>query len=118
MQSFSKIEQLEADAIKYPNNIEINQALAEAYANEGRWEEATEAYQTVVDLYPVTAALNINRIRLGAIALGLSSLLFLISEILRPSIPLVDHLIGVAQYMSSPYLAISNILFLPILIFL
>jgi hypothetical protein len=112
------IAQLEVNSIKYPNSIESNQALAEEYAKQGRWEEATEAYQIVVALYPAIAALNVNRIRLGAIALGISSSLFLISEIVRPSMIMVEELIGVAQYMISPALAISNILFLPILILL
>jgi len=110
--------QLEAIAAKQPNSIEINQALAEAYAKEERWEEAIKAYQTVIGLYPAIAALNVNRIRLGTVALGISSVLFLTTEILRPSLSMVDTPIGAAEYMSSPALAVSNILFLPILILL
>ncbi len=118
MKSLSGLEQLELKALHQPNSIEINQALAEEYAKGERWKEAIEAYQTVVALYPAIAALNVNRIRLGAIALGISSMLFLISEIVRPSIVMVDNPIGAAEYMSSPALALSNILFLPILILL
>lgn len=117
MQSLS---QLEASAIKQPNSIEINQALAEAYAKEENWEVAVKAYQKVVALYPATAALNVNRIRLGAIALGISSLLFLAAEILRPATIWVasPYTTPGHTYMSSPALAVSNILFLPILILL
>lgn len=115
MQSLS---QLEASAIHQPNSIEINQALAEAYVKQGRWEDAIEAYQTVIALYPVIAALNVNRIRLGAIALGISSLLFLISEIVRPAMIMTESSIDAAEYMGSATLAVSNILFLPILILL
>ena len=118
MQSFSELERLAVDALKHPNSVYINLALADSYAQERRWEEATEAYQTVVDLYPAIAALNINRIRLGAVALGSSSLLFLTAEILRPSANLADTPFYMAEYLSSPALAIYHILFLPILILL
>lgn len=118
MESSSELEQLELNALHQPNSIEFNQALAEAYAKEERWEEATEVYQTVVALYPAVAALNINRIRLGAIALGISSLLFFASAILRPSAAFADTPFYVAEYLGSPALALSHILFLPILVLL
>ena len=118
MKSLSRLEQLEVMALHQPNSIEINQALAEECAKEERWEEAIEAYQTVIALYPANAALNVNRIRLGAIALGISSLLFLIGEIVQPSMIMVDNPIGAVEYMGSAALAVSNILFLPILILL
>jgi len=108
------IAQLEANAIKYPNSIEVNQALAEAYARDGRWQDSTKAYQKVVVLYPAIAALNVNRIRLGAIALGISSFLFLVSQILRPPF-LVHHPYDLVDL---PARSIYNILFLPILILL
>ena len=114
MKSSSELEQLELKALHQPNSIEINQALAEEYAKEERWEEATRAYQTVVALYPATAALNVNRIRLGAIALGISSFLFLVSQILRPPF-LVHH---PYDPVDLPERSIYNILFLPILILL
>ena len=113
----NSIVQLEASVAARPNSIEANQALAEAYAREGRWEEATEAYETVVDLYPATATLYVNRIRLGAIALGISSLLFFVSAILRTSPHGSDTLLSVAV-LNSADLAISNMLFMPILILL
>ncbi len=120
MKSLSRLEQLEVMALHQPNSIEINQALAEECTKEERWEEAIEAYQTVIALYPAIAALNVNRIRLGAIALGISSLLFLVAEILRPSTIWVDFYYTTPgfTYMSSPALAVSNMLFLPILILL
>ena len=116
MKSLSRLEQLEVMALHQPNSIEINQALAEECVKEERWEEAIEAYQTVIALYPAIAALNVNRIRLGAISLGISSLLFLISEIVRPLV--FFDAISVAEYKISAALAVSNILFLPILILL
>jgi hypothetical protein len=118
MKSLSRLEQLEVMALHQPNSIEINQALAEEFAKEERWEEAIEAYQTVIALYPAIAALNVNRIRFGAIALGISSFLFLVSAILRPSADGVDTPFSVAEYLNSPALAVSHILFMPILILL
>ena len=112
------VAQLEENVLTRPNSIEINHALADAYAKEGRWEEATKVYQTVVALYPAIAALNVNRIRFGAIALGISSFLFLVSAILRPSADRVDTPFSVAEYLNSPALAVSHILFMPILILL
>lgn len=107
--------ELEANATKYPNSIEVNQALAEAYARDERWQDAVKIYQKVVELYPATAALNINRIHLGAIALAISSFLFLVSQILRPP----SFLFHPSDIVNSlPASAISNILFLPVLILL
>jgi len=115
MKSLSRLEQLEVMALHQPNSIEINQALAEECAKEERWEEAIEAYQTVIALYPAIAALNVNRIRLGAIALGISSFLFLVSQILRPPF-FLHHPYDIVDFL--PASSISNILFLPILILL
>src|SRR5688572_3250550 len=109
------IAQLEANAKKYPNSIEVNQVLAEAYRRAERWQDSAQTFQKVVDLYPATAALNINRIRLGAIALGISSFLFLISQILRPPL-FVRHPYDLVNFL--PDGSISNILFLPVLILL
>lgn len=109
------ITQLEANLSARPNSIEISQALAEAYAKDGRWEEATKAYRTVVALYPTIAGININRIRLGAVALGISSFLFLIAELLGPP-AFLFHPYDILDYL--PANTISNILFLPILILL
>lgn len=75
------IAQLEANAVTRPNSIEINQALADAYVKQGRWKEAVEAYQTLISLYPATASLFVNRLRLGAVALGISSILVLLGQI-------------------------------------
>ena len=80
------IVQLEASVTVRPNSIEVNQALADAYAKQGRWQEAAEAYRSLLALYPATAALFINRIRLGAVALGISSVLILVAQLMRVSL--------------------------------
>jgi len=80
------IAQLESNAATRPNSIEINQALADAYVKKGRWKEAAETYQTLISLYPATALLFINRLRLGAVALGISSIFILLAQVIRPSL--------------------------------
>ncbi len=70
-----------------PNSIEIQEALAAVYVEEERWPEAVRVYQSLLALYPATASLFVSRIRLGAAALGLASLLALVSSALRPGIP-------------------------------
>ena len=109
MQSLS---QLETSAMKQPNSIEINQALAEAYAKEGRWQEATKTYQTLASLYPSTASLFTNRIRLGASALMISSVLFLIAELFLPSIAAQTDPENFAQSISPPEFLTAQILFI------
>jgi len=109
MQSLS---QLEASAIHQPNSIEVNQALAEAYVKQGRWEEATKVYQTLAMLYPATAALFISRIRLGALALMVSSALFFIAELIHPSIVTQADPTDFARAISSPAFLTAQILFL------
>ena len=105
------LSQLEANSINYPNSIELNQALAEAYARDERWQDSVKIYQRVVELYPAIAALNINRIRLGAIALAISSFLFLVSQILDPT----RFAFEPYDFVTLPAFAVSNILFLPVL---
>ncbi len=83
MQSLSKLEQ---SAGTQPNSIEVQQALAEAYARDERWEEAVSVYRKLTLLYPDTAALFINRIQLGASALMISSCLILIAVLIQPSL--------------------------------
>src|SRR5258707_11278023 len=80
------IAQLESNAASRPNSIEINQALADTYVKQERWKEAAETYQTLISLYPATALLFINRLRLGALALGISSILILLAQMIRPSL--------------------------------
>jgi tetratricopeptide (TPR) repeat protein len=80
------IAQLEADVATRPNSIETNQALANAYVKQGRWKEAAEAYRALILLYPATALLFINRLRLGAVALGISSVFILLGQIVQPSL--------------------------------
>lgn len=81
------MQSLEASAAVRPNSIEIHQALADGYAREGRWEEAAKAYRTLLALYPTTALLFVNRIRLGATALTLTCMLMLLAEIIQPALP-------------------------------
>ena len=80
------ISQLEASVVTRPNSIEINHALADAYIQQGRWKEATETYQTLISLYPATASLFVHRIRLGALALAISSCFILLAQSLQPSV--------------------------------
>ncbi len=84
MQSLAR---LESSAAVYPNSIEIHQALADAYLKEERWEEAAKAYRALLALYPTTALLFVNRIRLGASALALTCALILLAEIIQPPLP-------------------------------
>lgn len=80
------IAQLEANVAARPNSIEITQALAEAYAEQGRWKDAAKAYQSLLALYPATASLFVNRLRLGAVALGVSSVFILCAQFLQISL--------------------------------
>ena len=80
------IVQLEAHVAARPNSIEVHQALADAYATQGRWQEAAEAYRSLLELYPATASLFVNRIRLGALALGISSSLILLAQWMQPAL--------------------------------
>jgi len=80
------IAQLEANVATRPNSIETNQALADAYVKQGRWKEASEAYRALISLYPATALLFINRLRLGALALGISSVFILLGQVIQPSL--------------------------------
>lgn len=78
---------LETSAAARPNSIEIHQALADAYLKAECWEEAAKTYRTLLALYPTTALLFVNRIRLGASALVLASVLILLAEIIHPALP-------------------------------
>ena len=109
MQSLS---QLERNAITQPNSSEIKQALAEAYAREERWEDAANVYRNLASLYPDTAALFINRIRLGAWALMISSALFFSGELLQPAMDSTGKLFDFAQAISSSQFLVAQILFL------
>lgn len=106
------IAQLEANLTARPNSIEINQALAEAYAKEGRWQEAAKTYQGLASLYPDTAALFINRIKLGASALIISSVLIFSAEILRPGLIAYKHSEELARAISSFEFLIAQTLFM------
>ena len=70
------LAQLESNAIHQPNSVELKQALAERYFEQGRWEEAARAYRVLASLHTSTASLFINRIRLDAAALIIASAAF------------------------------------------
>jgi len=107
------IAQLEANVVTRPNSIEINHALADAYAKEGRWKEATETYKTLISLYPATASLFVNRIRMGAAALGISSLFVLLAQSIQPSLLDVQtDLSDLARVLISREYLFAQILFL------
>ncbi|HXQ34678.1 MAG TPA: hypothetical protein VN843_11755 [Anaerolineales bacterium] len=78
------ITQLETNLAARPNSIEINQALADAYVEQSRWQDAAVAYRSLLSLYPATASLFVNRIRLGAAALIIASIFILVAQILQP----------------------------------
>ncbi len=75
---------LEIRAAQQPNSIELTHALAERYFAQGRWEQAARAYRSLADLHTSTASLFIHRIRLGAAALMLSSVLIFTAELIQP----------------------------------
>src|SRR5215207_4455766 len=107
------ISQLEASVVTRPNSIEINHALADAYIQQGRWKEATETYQTLISLYPATASLFVNRIRLGALALASSSCLILIAQSIQPSLVEAQrNPSDLSQALTSNAYLIAQILFL------
>lgn len=103
MQSINKLE-LRAENL--PNSAEIQHALAEAYTNEGRWEDAAKTYRRLASLYPDTAALFINRIRLGAVALILFAILTLIAVFIHTALTTWS----LPQALASPAYRIAQIL--------
>src|SRR5215207_2272211 len=107
------ISQLEASVITRPNSIEINHALADAYIQQGRWKEATETYQTLISLYPATASLFVHRIRLGAVALAISSCLILLAQSIQPSLVEAQrNQYDLSRALTSSAYLIAQILFL------
>ena len=107
------ISQLEANVVTRPNSIEINHALAEAYVKQGRWKEATATYQTLISLYPATASLFVNRIRLGAAALAISSFFILLAQSVRPPLFNVQtNPSDLSRALTSNTFLVAQILFL------
>jgi tetratricopeptide (TPR) repeat protein len=100
------IAQLQLRADDSPNSIEIQQALAEAYINEGRWEEAAKTYRGLATLYPDTASLFLNRIRLGAAALMLFAALTLAAVLIQPALETAT----LPQALASPNYRAAQIL--------
>jgi hypothetical protein len=114
------LEQLEANVIHQPNSVELKQALAERYFEQGRWEEAARAYQGLSSLHTSTAALFINRIRLGAAALMIASVLMFITELIKPDLIIgnpgsIRSLSAFASAISSSSYFVSQILSIPAL---
>jgi hypothetical protein len=105
------LSQLEAMASGQPNSIEIKQALADSYARQGRWEQAAGAYRDLVLLYPATAVLFAGRLRLGALALMISSALILFAEWIHPPVlPSMEPAAYARAISSADYLAAQWIL--------
>lgn len=104
---------LEDNIAVRPNSIEINEALAEECVKQERWEEAVRVYQSLLSLYPATASLFVNRIRLGTIALAISSLLVFVAELIHPSLfDLQRDLTAFTQALSSSNYLVAQILLL------
>ena len=107
------ISPLEENIIIRPNSIEINEALADEYVKQERWEDAVRVYQSLLLLYPATAALFVSRIRLGATALAISSTLILFSQSISPIVPnAIQSPSEFAQALSSTNYLIAQILLL------
>jgi tetratricopeptide (TPR) repeat protein len=107
------IVQLQENIEIRPNSIEVSEALANEYVKQQRWEEAVNMYQSLLSLYPATASLFVNRIRLGATALAISSALVLAKELIQPA--LIDftlHPTAFAQELSSTNYLSAQILVL------
>jgi hypothetical protein len=81
------ITPLEENIVIRPNSIEINEALADEYVKQERWEDAARVYRSLLSLYPATASLFVNRIRLGATALMISSTFVFFAELIHPTVP-------------------------------
>jgi len=62
------VYELEKQFLDYPDNVEIILALASAYADLGRWEEAVEAYKLAITLDPENGDLY-NRLGIVFVAL-------------------------------------------------
>src|SRR6185503_11542511 len=79
------VAQLEERARTNPKSLELHLTLALKYLEQNRIDQATWAVKRVATLYPAIAALNVNRIHLGATALAISSMMFLLAEWLYPA---------------------------------
>lgn len=107
------ISPLEENILIRPNSIEINEALADEYVKQERWEDAVHVYQSLLSLYPATASLFVNRIRLGASALIFSSMLILIAELIHPTLSNVtQYPVNFAQALNSTSYLIAQIFLL------
>ena len=104
---------LEENILVRPNSIEVNEALADEYVRQKRWEDAVRVYRSLLLLYPATASLFVDRIRLGAAALIVSSTLILFASLISPVVPnAVQSPPEFAQALSSINYLIAQILLL------
>jgi len=62
------VDDLEKQFVESPDNVEIILALANAYADLGRWEDAVEAYKLAISLDPENGDLY-NRLGIVFVAL-------------------------------------------------
>ena len=107
------ITRLEENIEIRPNSIEVNEALADEYVKQGRWEDAIKTYQSLLSLYPATASLFVNRIRLGATALAISSVLIVARALIQPALTDVTlDPIAFAQGLSSTSYSVAQSLVL------
>lgn len=114
--SHLSLAQLEERARTNPNSVELHLTLALKYLEHQRVDQAAGAVKRVAALYPAIAALNVNRIHLGAVALAISSVLFLLAEWLYPpNLNLASNLASEAAAVSSKSFIASQLLFLPLL---
>lgn len=110
------LTQLEDRARTNPNSVELHLTLALKYLEHGQADRATWAIKRVAALYPAIAALNVNRIHLGAAALAISSALFLVAEgLYPPNLNLAGDPASTAAAVSSSSFFASQLLFLPLL---
>lgn len=99
------IAQLESRVVQGPNSVELQHALAERYFAQGRWEDAARTYRGLASLHTATAALFIDRIRLGAAALVTAATLILVAALIQPALVPGDHLRLATAFRSPAYLA-------------
>jgi hypothetical protein len=113
------VAQLEARAAAHPNSLGLQLALALKYLEQRRADRATGAVRRAAALYPVLATINVNRLRLGAVGLGLASALFSIAQVLHPaSFSMAGDPAAAARAASSSGFIAAQLLMLPILVLL
>lgn len=100
---------LDVSASHQPNSIELKHALAEKYFEQARWEDAARTYRSLFALEASTASLFIDRIRLGAAALILSSLMIFAAVMIQPPLS-IRNLTAFTTALQSPAYFASHVL--------